>query len=342
MTEVSDPRLVRRLSLFASATSAYSMVVGLSGLLGWAFHIGWFLTWGAAPVTMKPNTAACFVLIGVSLWLLRKRDERVFVWVKKLLARTTATVVSLVGLLNLAEHLPGGDFGLDHFVAPAAKQTASVHPGLMSPITALGFLLLSLALLGIDWRTRRGGWPAQFLSLSAGTAATFGILTFAFDPRIYASHLSLALPTAVTLVVFSIGLLCARPEWGLGSLLCSQSLGGSLARRLLPAAFIPVLVGWIRWQINATGRYSDWTIVVLATLIAMSLLAGLIAWAAVVVDSRDLEQRKIEVALRESEDRQAGIIGSAMDAIITVEASNTSCCSMRRRKECSAARRRRR
>jgi PAS domain S-box-containing protein len=190
---------------------------------------------------------------------------------------------------------------------------------LMSPVTASGFLLLGLALLGIDWRTRQGGWPSQFLSLSAGAIAIFGILSFAFDPRIYQVHLSLALPTAVTLAVLSLGLVCARTEWGLGSLLCSQTLGGSLARRLLPAASIPVLVGWIRWKITENGLHSEWSIVVLVTLLTMTLLAGLIGWAAVVVDRSDREQGKTELALRESQDRQAGIIGSAMDAIITVD-----------------------
>jgi hypothetical protein len=137
-----------------------------------------------------------------------------------------------------------------------------------------------------------GPLAGTIFSLAAGSAATFGILSFAFDPGIYAAHLSLALPTAVNLAVFSLGLVCARTEWGLGALLCSQSLGGSLARRLLPAAFVPVVVGWIRWQITATGHYSEWSIVALAALITSSLLAGLIAWAAVAVDRSDAERKK--------------------------------------------------
>lgn len=212
---------------------------------------------------------------------------------RKLVAKSAATVVSLVGLLSLAEHLFGWNFGIDQLLAFAPPTwEPRVRSGLMSPITASAFLLLGLALLGIDWRTQRGRWPAQFFSLAAGSAATFGILSFAFDPGIYAAHLSLALPTAVTLAAFSLGLVCARTEWGLGALLCSQSLGGSLARRLLPAAFVPVVVGWIRWQITATGHYSEWSIVALAALITISLLAGLIAWAAVAVDRSDAERKK--------------------------------------------------
>jgi len=155
-------------------------------------------------------------------------------------------------------------------------------------------------LLALDWRTRQGRRPAQILTLSACTVAVFGILSFVSAPHIYVTHLSLSLPTAVTLTVISLGLICARTEWGLGSLLCSQSLGGSLARRLLPAPFIPALVSWIRWQLTATGLYSEWSIVVMASLLTMSLLAGLFTWAAVAVNRSDVQRRKAEEVVKES------------------------------------------
>lgn len=308
------PRLVRRLNYFAVAAGVLPLAVGLSGVAGWVFSIPFFNTWGAAPVTMKVNSACCFALGGTSLLLLRKPNHSSFAWLKKSIARTAATLVSLVGLLSLLENLFGWDFGMDQWLAKDASVTlTSLRAGLMSPITAGVFVLLGLALLTIDWRTRRERWPAQYLSLTAGAGATFGILGFAFDPHIYVSHLSLALPSAVTLTVFSLGLVCSRTEYGLGALLCSQSLGGSLARRLLPAAFVPVIVGWIRWQISAVEWFSAWSIVVVSSLITMVLLGGLIAWAAVVVDRSDAERKHNE----EARERLAAIVDSSDDAIVS-------------------------
>jgi PAS domain S-box-containing protein len=305
MTNRSDPILVRRLNFFAAASAVFSAAVGLAGLTGGALHVTGFNTWGAAPVTMTANAAGCFVLMGTSLWLLRKKDKQPTAWIRKVIARGSAVLVSLVGSLTLSEHICKWDLGIDQFLraAPPGQELISLRAGLMSPITAGALVLLGLALLTLDWRTKRGRWPAQVLALTAGAAATFAIFSFAFDPRIYAARLSLALPTAVTLAIFSLGLICSRTEWGLGELLCSQSLGGSLARRLLPAAFVPALVGWIRWQITATGRYSEWSIVVLATLTTMCLLAGIIAWAAKLVDRNDVERQKLEKALNVSEEQ---------------------------------------
>jgi hypothetical protein len=297
----SDPRLVKQMGYFASAAAIFSMVVGLSGLVGWALHISSLTNWGAAPATMKANSAACFVLMGISLWVIN-RDNQPSTWARNLAGISPAIIVGLVGLLSLVEHVLRLDLGLDQLLLVAAPEmeTVSVRAGLMSPLTAGAFLMLSLASLGIDWRTRQGWRPGQIFSLSAGIAAIFGVLSFAFDPHIYAAHLSLSLPTAVTLAVLSLGLVSARTKWGMGGLLCSKSLGGDLTRRLLPAAFIPVLVGWIRWRITATGLYSEWSIVVLASMVTLSLLAGLIAWAAVVVDRNDVERKLAEVDVKES------------------------------------------
>jgi len=315
MTGRSDPRLVNRLRAFTAAAAVFSAAVGLSSLAGWIFRIPSLTTWGAGPVTMVANTAACFVLVGASLWLVRERDNQFFAGTRKLTARAAAVIVGVAGLLGLTEHLFRLDLGVDQLLltAPPDLQIATTRPGLMSPITAGAFLLLGLALLGIDWEPWRAGRLAEFCALAAGGAATFGLLTFAFDPHIYAAHLSLALPTGVTLATCSLGLICARTESGLGALLCSRCLGGMLARRLLPAALVPVLVGWFRWRITVAGIYSEWSVVVCSSLISMSLLGGLIVWAAVAVDRNEAGQMKAE----ETRERLAAIVESSDDAIIS-------------------------
>ena len=157
MNDRSDADLVKRLRIFASLAAVFSMVVGLSVLAGWTLHIVVLLTWGAS-TPMAPNAAACFVLAGFSLWLLREKQNQSSAPVKNLTAKTAAAIVSLVGLLTLAEHLFTLDLGIDRLLllGPPVGQTANSRI-LMSSITAGAFLLLGLALLAIDWRTRREG-----------------------------------------------------------------------------------------------------------------------------------------------------------------------------------------
>ena len=166
----ADPGLVKRLSVFASGASVFSMAIGLSGLSGWVLHLSRLTTWGFALVKMVANTAACFVLLGVSLWLLRRRTSQTFSRTRSLAAKALAAIAGVFGMLSLAEHLfTVESWALTRywFVSAATDHAAGVSPGLMSSLTALDFFLLGFAILLLDRRTRRDDWPAQFLCLGA-------------------------------------------------------------------------------------------------------------------------------------------------------------------------------
>ena len=168
MRASADPVLVKRLSVFASVASVFSVAIGLSGLSGWVFHLLRLTTWGFAPVKMVANTAAGFVLLGGSLWLLRRRTSQPFSRIQNAAAKALAVIAGVLGLLSLAEHLFTVNLGIDQILVrvPATDHAAGVSPGLMSSLTALDFFLLGCAILLLDRRTRRDDWPAQFLCTS--------------------------------------------------------------------------------------------------------------------------------------------------------------------------------
>jgi hypothetical protein len=85
----SNARLARRLSGFATTAAVLSVVVGLSALTGWTLDIAGLLTWGAE-TAMAPNSAACVMLAGLSLWLQRERDNRPLPSVSGLTAKAAA------------------------------------------------------------------------------------------------------------------------------------------------------------------------------------------------------------------------------------------------------------
>jgi PAS domain S-box-containing protein len=216
-----EPRIARRVGQFVAFCGLFSIAVGLAGLAGWVFQVRILKSVLPGLVAMKANTAACFVLIGVSLWWLRAHDtSRPF---SNWMAKAAAAVVSTVGLLSFLEFLGGWNFGIDQllFVETAEAAIGSVRPGLMSPITALAFLLLGLALLLLDWTGGREASPAQSLAFASGLVSLFVLLDFIVQP--HGSHAGMALPTAIALCLLSLGVVCSRPERGfVGPLLRSR------------------------------------------------------------------------------------------------------------------------
>ena len=157
---LSEAGLVKRFSMFASTASVCSVVIGLSVLAGWTLHISILVTWGAV-TTMAPNAAVCSVLAGISLWLLREKDAQTLAQPGRVIAKTAAAIVGLVGGFTLVEQLFDLDLGIDAVFVVRAQALAIANARIrMSPIGAVILLLLGLALSLIDWRTSRDDWPA--------------------------------------------------------------------------------------------------------------------------------------------------------------------------------------
>ena len=304
MRASADPVLVKRLSVFASVAGVFSVVIGLLGLAGWAFHNRGLTTWGIAPVRMVANTAVCLVLIGISLWLLRKRDSPSLTRRRRVAANALASTAAVVGLLSLAEHVFGWDFGIDQLLAtvPSAARTVGLRPGLMSPFTAFDSLVLGLALLLLDRKTRRDDWPAQFLILGAMIGTVFGLLGLFLEST--QSPVSMAWPTAATFFVLACGLLCSRATWALGGLLTSRSKGARLLRGAVPSALLVLgLIGWFISKPLLTESHFTWVEVSALGVFSSLALVGFIAWMAFVVERGDAERERAEAALSISKEQ---------------------------------------
>src|SRR6185295_1869655 len=108
--------------------------------------------------TMKANTALAFILAGVSLWVLQKEhtSQRAI-----LIGQACAAFVALTGMLTLSEYVLDLDLGLDQLLLKESSGTVGTsHPGRMSPVTALNFVLVGCALLLL--KTHRGILPGQY------------------------------------------------------------------------------------------------------------------------------------------------------------------------------------
>lgn len=84
-----SPKLISKI---ASAIAISCLV-----LISWQFNIAIFKSGFYGSLTaMKANTAVCFILSGVSLWLHHQGNKRI----KGLIAQVCALAVALIGLLT--------------------------------------------------------------------------------------------------------------------------------------------------------------------------------------------------------------------------------------------------
>lgn len=176
-----------------------SLIASLS-LVGWLFNIP--LLTSAVPeyVTMKFNTALCFLLSGVALVYLsktRKNDK---------IANISSVLVVLTGLLTLGEHLLRWNLGLDQLFW-LDKITTTSHPGRMSLATSVNFILIGSGLVLLSLRKFE-----RTIQIIAVTVAFLSLLSITVNDyeNEYANILpfftTMALHTALLFILLSLGL----------------------------------------------------------------------------------------------------------------------------------------
>jgi len=299
MSTSSIPRLVGRFKSLSKAASLATSLLGALVLLGWMFDLVALKSVLPGLVTMKVNTALAFLLAGLSLWV---RREKPVAQRTGRLAQTCALAVALVGLLTLSQYLLGWDLGIDQLLFQEPVEAAGTSsPGRMAPLTALNFILLGFALALLDVETDR--WPrlAQVLVLPPAVVALLALIGYAYGIQaLYgiASYTQMALHTAAAFTVLCIAILLSRPERGLMALITSEGTGGTVARRLLPAAvLVPVVLGWLRWRGEEAGLY-DTRFGVALFAISMIVALALLVWrSAFFLDRADKERQRTQEEL---------------------------------------------
>ncbi len=272
---------------------------------------------------MKPNSALCFVLAGVSLWLIQlRRGELSSPRVRRItVARGLSSVVGLVGLLTLAEYLLHRNLGIgEDFFSKTAMASGAAQPERMAGVAALGFLLLSAGLLlattGRAYLAQVFGLLASLDGFVACVGYLFGVQSFyeapAFSPT--------APQTAILLFLMGLATLAARPSSGAMTVVTNPYLGGVLVRRVLPVLLvIVVLLGWLRWRGQAAGLYSTEFGIALLMLGEVVTFVPLLWLSAMRLNQLEQERREGQ----SQRFRLAAIVESSNDAILSKDLSGT-------------------
>lgn len=221
---------------------------------------------------MKWWTATCFVALGIGIAIPTVRDTPV----ARQVALVLGVLVALLAATFLFEHVSGISLGHDNPFG-FDPLLAADHPGRMAQPTAVGLVLLgtSLALHKLG-RLRL----AQTLA-SVPTALGFlALLGYVFDVSPLYSGVrfaSMAAHTALCLLVAGLAILTLRSDEGHMAIVSSNTAGGRLARRLIPPALVPPLLGWLA-NLLVARRVVDvpFALAVMATVV--SALAVLAIW----------------------------------------------------------------
>lgn len=294
----SAARRIRSLKFSSLIASAIVVCVGGVVIVGWVFSVRLSRIFPGLNM-MSPNAALGLLLAGTSQWLLVSGERHRW---RRRVAQGCAGAVALMGLLTCGEYFFGWNLNMGQFLFREPLRSAEILVQLrMAPSTAFSLFLIGIALLLLDVETPRGVRPAEQIAIVTIVLSMLAFIGYILDFPIYgvSFYNQMAFYSALALMLLGCGILFARPDRGVMAVVTSDSSGGFLARRFLPASMgVPIVIGWLRLLGERAGFYNvelGRLFIVLATIIAFSAITW---WNAKLLNQIDDRRRTAEEALK--------------------------------------------
>ena len=308
--DVATPRLyhdcMRMLALGCLA-------IGIAVIIGWRFDLEYLIQGAPGLVSMKVNTALCLCLCGIALWLLPSggRSRRIAV--------IASMIVLLISASTLLEYAGGLDLGIDDVLVTGPLDSNASHaPGRMPPITAVELVLLASALFMLA--LNRWCRLSQGFALISGMIAVAVLTSYSYGMREFvgfARYMQMAWHTSLAMLLLSVGVLLARPKQGLVAAITANTVGGIMARRLLPVAMIlPFLLNGMSQLGRRNSVWDEDFDMGVRVALSIGVFFAFIGRSAYLLHRMDLERREAVDGLRSALDA----LSSRLTAQTAVEA----------------------
>lgn len=187
------------------AAAIIVIIVSCLVLTGWFFDIAVLKSVSPSYISMKFNTALCFLLAAIALLLVEKTKAKIFIYLISLLLLS-------VGVLTTIEFIFNCNLGIDEiFFKEGTGTPYTFYPGRPGFATAIEFIIISGLLVAM---TRKKIYIFSWISLFVCfITALFSLISYAFgNPNLISvgSFTVMALHTSLLFIILCIGIYKTR------------------------------------------------------------------------------------------------------------------------------------
>jgi PAS domain S-box-containing protein len=304
-------KLNKHIIFAALSASFFVFAAGFLVIISWVFDLPVLRKGDLGFISMAPSTALCFILCAISLFVqLKNKYNKV-----KFISWACSILVIFIGLFTFLGIILKIDFNIDKLLFSSHIFDNSSDQSAMVLITALNFLFVGSALFFREWKQNDNIF--LLLIVIPFVDSMIALAGYVFDVRYLYSlgnYYSMSIYTAISFISLSLGILFLYNGTFFARIFTSNTTGGILLRRLLPAAvFLPVI---IRVFGNAGISFGIFNAVFGETLEVIAnifLFSFLIIWNADTIfrkDTKLLDAQKLNRHL-------ASIVESSTDAIMS-------------------------
>lgn len=195
--------------LLALAVSLTSITV----IVGWIFDILFLKSISSNWVSMKFDTAVCFLLSGITLYFIARAREGEFDKAQVVLSITSLIIILLMGILFFSALLEIHTGIEELFVKEASLSAKTLFPGRPSVPTMLDFILIASAGILTVLNPGKVQIKLKVIGYAVGIIGALAVMGYIINvPLLYYFipnvNTAMACHTAILFVLLGIGLIC--------------------------------------------------------------------------------------------------------------------------------------
>jgi PAS domain S-box-containing protein len=219
------------------------IVTGIVVIIGWLFNLPGFETIYPHYVSMRFNTALCFILLGATLIITQVESNKY----NKLIFLVLSITLSIFGALSLSQDIFHFNSGIDQLFVTDRLAIVEKYPfpGRMATNVSFCFALCGLALLGFSIKSRLVNILSQYFLHLVTAISSVAIIGYLYGLSLFYKltfESSMAVHTAVLFFFMSIIATLLHPSLGITNLFTGQLVGNKMARRLFVLIVLMVLI----------------------------------------------------------------------------------------------------
>ncbi|KGE12599.1 sensor histidine kinase [Sphingobacterium deserti] len=246
--------LIKPSSIFAT----FTILIGLSSVLGWLCDLPNLYTFFSHGASMKFNTALVTILLGFSM--------ACAIYKRSLLSGFVATAILMFCLLTCIQYIYGLNFHIDELLVIDHFTNSHVEPpGRMSLYTTVCFLTVTMGLLLALLKIYYVSQIFNLIGLLASYISFVGILFNISGLFSFGSYSAIALPTTMGLISASLALMLYTADNGWLTEMASKHSAAVTARYSLLYFFLslPLFVGLFLFLLSKAQLPAELAIVLL-------------------------------------------------------------------------------
>jgi signal transduction histidine kinase len=269
-------------------------------------------------VRAKTNTALSLAALGAALLVCLERPRN-----RRLCLALTALPAAL-GLGTLFQYVTGLNLGIDELLFRDVWTSESARfPNRMSPNAALQFVLLAAATFLVTRKDARWVRAGQSLALLVMTLCAFALVGYLYSiVALYqpTPFIRISPYTAVADSFLGFAVLAVRADVGFARAAASPSIGGFLARRLLPLTLVaPIVNGWLFLGAVESGHVSPSVGHALHATSVVAIMTAMVLFLARSLDALERKRDEAERFLRSSGELTAALARArTVEEVVTV------------------------